>query len=155
MNPRIKILLIVFIFLSVTSYAQKKESTGYSNYFEYDQEYGLHKEKGDYTLTVEYDNDTLKWQADNNFSTNVCTVDQKTDKYIIAISKDSTSIFYSIADKQLFYLTQWETSYTAYGLGKGSLALRELVTHMIRLINNSKTEEDVIQFLIQQAEYDF
>ncbi|MEM9391584.1 MAG: hypothetical protein AAGA02_13990, partial [Bacteroidota bacterium] len=149
------ILFILCIFTSVTSYSQKKESTNYNSYFEYDQEYGLHREKGNYTLTVEYNNDTLRWQADKNFSTNVCMVEKKTDKYIIAQSEDDTKVFYSVTDKQLFYLTKWETSFTAYGLGKGSFTVRELVTHMMRLINTGNTEADVISFLSEQGEYDF
>ena len=155
MNFRVSISLALCFFISVANYAQEKESTYYNTYFEYDQEYGLHKEKGDFTLMVEYNNDMLRWRADKNFSDNVCVVDKKTKKYIIAKSEDATKIFYSIAEQLLFYLTIWETSFTAYGLGKGSFAVREVVGHMIRLINNGKTEADVMAFLSRQAEYDF
>ncbi|MEM9391960.1 MAG: hypothetical protein AAGA02_15890 [Bacteroidota bacterium] len=141
--------------MSTTCIAQNKQNVAYNAYFEYDQEYGLHKEKGDYILSVEYNQDTLKWQADKNFSANTCLIEKRTVKYIIALSEDSTKVFYNLADKQLFYLTKWENSFTAYGIGRGSFTVRELVTHMMRLINTGNTEADVISFLSKQGEYDF
>ena len=148
-------LLLIHLLISTTCIAQNKDNVAYNAYFEYDQEYELHKEKGEYILSVEYNKDTLKWQADKNFSTTTCVIEKITDKYIIALSEDSTKVFYNRADKQLFYLTKWETSFTAYGLGKGSFGIFELVTHKIRLINTGHSEVDVITFLSKQAEYDF
>lgn len=148
-------ILCITIFTVTPSLGQHNETINYKNYYEYDQVYGLHKEKGNYTLVVAYGDDTLKWQADKKFPANTCTIQKITDKYIVALSEDGTKVFYSRSDKRLFYMTRWETSLTAYGFGLGSLGIRESVSQMIRLINQDKSEEEVIAFLSRQAEYDF
>lgn len=147
---------IVFsIIISATAFGQNKIEIPYTYYYEYDQEYGLHYEKGDYLLTVQYTDDTLSWSADSTYQLDVCHIKKHTDKYIVAQSKDGTYVFYSITDKRLFYLIKWETTYTAYGVGAGSLALRETVGHMMHEIAEGGAIEDVIAFLSKQASYDF
>ncbi|MEM6737781.1 MAG: hypothetical protein AAGC64_12870 [Bacteroidota bacterium] len=137
------------------SYSQSQITIPYSTYYECDQEYGLYREKGEYVLTIEYDEDTLRWRADDAFQLDLCEIKKKTEKYIVGLSADGTRVFYEVADQRFFYLIRWEATYTAYGIGKGSLALRETVSHMIQIIESGGKEEDVLAFLIRQAAYDF
>lgn len=148
------VAFILFVF-SFYACGQDKVVIPYDSHLEYDQEYGLHQEDGDYKLIIEYSEDTLRWKSDEAIPPDICHIQKKTSKYIIGVSKDGTYVFYNIQDKRLFYLMKWETTYSTYGVGKGPFALRESVTQMMHVIQSGGNETDVIEFLTRQAEYDF
>ena len=152
----LKLLFLIFmIFCPLLGISQDRQEIAYKNYFEFDQEFGLHKERSDFILIVERAHDSIKWKDDKQFGFSSGVILTETKNYLTAQMEDGTNLFYLKADHQIYYLKKWETTYTAYGFGKGSLSLQESVTQMIRLIKSGKTEAEVIDFLSKQAEYDF
>ncbi|MEM6642822.1 MAG: hypothetical protein AAF616_07580 [Bacteroidota bacterium] len=137
------------------SEGQTLTEIAYSDYYEFDQEYGLHREKADYNLSIYSDEKTLVWKADDSFALDTCMVIKSTRKYVIAQSKDRTKIFYSIADQRIFYLRKWGSTWTVYGLGKGSFGVQELLTQIMHLLKKGGDEGEVMEFLAQQHQYDF
>jgi len=150
----------LLIFLLVTgqcyvSLAQDSIEIPYQVYYEYDQEYGIHREKVNDVLGLQFGNDTLKWRSDDALQYDFSVILRETEKYIVALSRDSTHVFYSKGDKRLFYLMKWETTYTAYGVGNGPFGLKEMVAHMMRVIKRGGNAQEVMMFLVRQEDYDF
>lgn len=148
-------LLLRASILALNGIAQDMIEIPYQEYFEYDQEYGLHREKGNFALSLSWDQDTLKWRSDDALQYDASIIQQETEKYIAALSMDSTYVFYSKNDERLYYLMKWETTYTAYGVGKGAFGLKEMVAHMMQVITNGGHAQDVMTFLREQEDYDF
>lgn len=144
-----------FLVAVFTSLSQQKLAIPYTHYYEYDQEYGLHREKGDFMLTVEYSEDTLRWRSDDLLQVETYPIKKKTGNYVLGQSESGKSIFFNIQDQRLFYITKWETTYSAFGVGKGAFGIRETVTHMMQVLNSGQDEAGVMEFLINQAAYDF
>ena len=152
----VKYCLVIIFFATFTlTYGQEKQVIPGKAFFEFDQVYGLDSDEGEYLLTTIYTSDTLKWRTSDALPMEICAIIKKTEEYIVALSEDGTHVFYAITDKRLFYLIEEQTRFIAYGIGEGSLALRETVTQMIDVLDNGGVETDVIDFLIKQAEYDF
>ncbi|MEM9325840.1 MAG: hypothetical protein AAGA85_09295 [Bacteroidota bacterium] len=147
-------LLLLLSLKMVSGAAQEAKQISYTQSFEYDQEYGLHREKGQFTLSLTYDGDSLRWQADQRLPEDHCRINERTDQYILATSADGTPVFYNVREQQLFYMMKWETTYTMYGVGAGPLGLRESVQLMMHVLEEG-TIADVTGFLKKQASYDF
>lgn len=152
---RFLLIVLTSIMVHLHGTAQQLIEIPYKDYYEYDQEYGLHREKEDYLLSLSYHGDTLKWRSDNAFQYDLSIIQEETERYIVGLSKDSTHVFYSKNDQRLYYLIKWETTYTAYGVGKGPFGLQEMVAHMIRVIKKGGGAQDVMAFLVKQEEFDF
>ncbi|MEM9895799.1 MAG: hypothetical protein AAF789_05475 [Bacteroidota bacterium] len=150
------VVLVISLILQVfQTQGQFRDSVVYSNYFEWDQGYGLHQEKGDFELTVELQGDSLLWSADARFPSNKSLVLSSDRNHIAAFSNDVEMVFYHKREQQLFYLIKWENTYTAYGVGKGELAIEEALERIILLLNKGTGLEGVAEFLERQAVYDF
>ena len=148
-------MFILFFFELNKGFSQSEFEVPYRKLVEFDQEYGLHIEKGDFLMKVAFDEDTLWWQSDKNLPMDASPILQQSDKYVMAQSNDGTYVFFDTKDKRLFYLIQWESFYTAFGIGTGSFALQEIVDHMMYRLINGQSKYDVMSFLIEQSSYEF
>ena len=148
-------MFILFFFEFNKGFSQSEFEVPYHRLVEFDQEYGLHIEKGDFLMKVAFDEDTLWWQSDKTLLMDASPILQQSDKYVMVQSSDGTYVFFDIREKRLFYLIQWESSHTAFGMGTGSFALQEIVDHMIYRLLNGQSKYDVMSFLIEQSSYEF
>ena len=148
-------MFILFFFEFNKGFPQSEFEVPYRKLVEFDQEYGLHIEKGDFLMKVAFDEDTLWWQSDKNLPMDASPILQQSDKYVMAQSNDGTYVFFDTREKRLFYLIQWESFHTAFGIGFGSFALQEIVDHMMYRLVNGQSKYDVMSFLIEQSSYEF
>lgn len=151
---RIKIL-IAGVLLSMSLIAQKTITTPMKIKYSCSQKYGLTPSEGDYNLIVNYTDQSITFKTRKDQPGEKYTVAKKTAKYVIGKNEAGNYMFYDINKKQLFYIDYFMSRYTTAGYGTDSADTKQKVLKMMEMLKSSKTQKDVISYLVKQSEYDF
>jgi hypothetical protein len=145
----------VFTLSSVMAFTQQTVKVDYLTRLNCSQKFGLTTYDGEFVMTIEYDNTTLKFNSREGQQMTVYSVAKKTDKYIIGKNDNGNYSFYDIKKKQFYYIDYFMSRYSTAGYGVGYSVVKQTVLKMMNSLKEGKTQKDVIQFLVEQAEYDF
>jgi len=148
-------ILITGILLSFTVMAQKVVTTPMKIKYSCSQKYGLTPVEEDYNLIVNYTDQSITFKTRKEQQAAKYNVAKKTSKYIIGKNEDGNYMFYDINKKQLFYIDYFMSRYTTSGYGTDSADTKQKVLKMMEMLKSSKTQKDVIAYLVKQSEYDF
>lgn len=116
---------------------------------------GLTETKSDYVLTVSYDSENLKFNTAEKQQMVSYSVSKKTEKYVIGKNTEGNYSFYDIKKKQFYNIDYFMSRYMTAGYGSNSTEIKQTVLKMMEMLKNGKSQKDVIQYLIDQTEYDF
>ncbi|HRB71174.1 hypothetical protein [Flavobacterium sp. WV_118_3] len=122
------------------------------------QKHGMTEIPRDYTLTVVYDKENLKFTTYNNPSLkgmNNYRITKKTDKYVVGSNEEGNYAFFDIKKKQLYNIDYFMSRYITAGYGAETSEIKQNVLKMMDILKNGSSQKDVIQHLIKQSEYDF
>lgn len=155
MKMRKLIMVLAMVLLSAVAFAQEEVKADYFAKFICSQKYGLDVYDGSYKMTVIFDDETLKFSSEEGRKMDEYDVAKKTDKYVIGKNEGGNYSFYDIANKDFYYMDYFMSRYSTAGYGAGSSTIKQTVLKMMELLKEGKTQKDVIQYLIEQAEYDF
>lgn len=148
------LLLIVTTF----SFSQTTVTSKCTTDFSCSQKYGITATEREYTLTVVYDKDNLKFTTGNAiiFSPlNTFSITKKTAKYIVGTNEEGNYGFFDIRRKQFYNIDYYMSRYLTMGYGSMTTEVKETVLKMMEILKKAGSQKDVIQELIKQAEYDF
>lgn len=148
-------VLSLLMFLSVgILFGQTTKSTPFSAKVNFSQKHGISIIKGEFVLVVEYDADNVKYKTRAESSMSSFSLSKKTDKYVIGVN-GGNYCFYDIVKEQFYYIDYFMSRYLLSGSGKGYSEVKQTVINMMDMLNDGKTQKDVISHLIKQTEYDF
>ncbi|KIX21581.1 hypothetical protein SY27_07740 [Flavobacterium sp. 316] len=140
------------------SFSQTTITSKCTTDFSCSQKYGITTTEREYTLTVVYDKDSLKFTTGNGtiFSPlNTFSITKKTDKYIVGTNSDGNYGFFDIGRKQFYNIDYYMSRYLTMGYGSKTTEVKETVLKMMEILKKVGSQRDVVQELIKQAEYDF
>lgn len=149
------IMILAMTLLSIVTFAQQTIKTEYKAKLTCSQKFGLSTNDGDFVMTVEYDDEILKFNSEEGQTMTSYTVAKKTDKYIIGKDQSGNYSFFDLKKKQFYYMDYFMSRYSTAGYGAGYSVVKQTVLKMMDLLKEGKTQKDVIQHLVKQAEYDF
>ncbi len=112
----------------------------------------------DYTLTVLYDKENLKFTTRDNPTLkgmNNYIITKKTNKYVIGSDQEGNYAFFDIKKKQFYYIDYFMSRYITAGYGAETSVIKQNVLKMMDILKDSSSQKDAIQHLIKQVEYDF
>ncbi|WP_026704427.1 hypothetical protein [Flavobacterium soli] len=155
-----KKLLFTYLLLAFTafSFSQTTITSKCTIDFSCSQKYGITATEREYTLTVVYDKDNLKFKTANGkiFSDlNTFTITKKTDKYIVGTNSDGNYGFFDLKKKHFYNIDYYMSRYLTMGYGSKTTEVKETVLKMMEILKKGGNQKDVVQELIRQAEYDF
>jgi hypothetical protein len=150
-----KILLFLSIILFNFSFSQKTEKIKSEVKYSCSQKYGLTETITNYTLTVVYDSENISFNTVENQSMNSFSISKKTEKFIIGSNKEGNYSFFNITSKQFYYIDYYMNRYMTAGYGANNNELKQTVSKMMAMLKDGKSQKDVIQYLVDQTNYDF
>lgn len=136
-------------------FAQKTVTAEYTAKLTCSQKYGFDTRKGNFLLTVVYDETNLKFNSDKGQTMTEYSVAKKTDKYVIGKDQSGNYSFFNIEKKQFYYIDYFMSRYLTAGYGASYSDVKQTVLKMMEMLKEGKTQKDVIQHLIDQTSYDF
>ncbi|GEM_PF-1639628 len=122
------------------------------------QKNGITEMPRDYTLTVLYDKENLKFTTRDNPTLkgmNNYIITKKTNKYVIGSDQEGNYAFFDIKKKQFYYIDYFMSRYITAGYGAETSVIKQNVLKMMDILKDSSSQKDAIQHLIKQVEYDF
>ena len=122
------------------------------------QKFGVTVYDREYLLTVIFDNKEIKFSTKDNpieKAMNIYTITKKTEKYIVASSKEGNYAFFNIKKKQFYNIDYYMNRFLTAAYGAETTEIQKNAEKMMELLKSGSTQKDVIQDLIKQAEYDF
>ncbi|UUC44583.1 hypothetical protein [Flavobacterium cerinum] len=119
------------------------------------QKFGITEIPRDYTLTVIFDKENLKFTTRDNpilKGMNNYVVTKRTDKYVIGSNVEGNFAFFDIKKKQFYYIDYFMSRYITAGYGAETSEIKQNVLKIMDILNDSSSQKDAIQYLIKQAE---
>lgn len=150
--------LILLLSICITSNlltAQKVDEIESEVKYNCSQKYGLTESDDAYILKVSYDSENLMFSTSEKQKMFGYSVTKKTDKYIIGKNTQGYYSFYDLTKKQFYYIDYYMKRYMTAGYGSQSSEIKQTTLKMMGMLKNQKSQKDVIQYLIEQTEYDF
>lgn len=152
------LLSCIFLIVASASFSQTKVISKCTADISCSQKNGMTITEKEYTLTVVYNKDTLKFTTRNgiNFpALNTYSITKKTEKYVVGINSEGNYGFFDIKRKQFYNIDYFMSRYLTAGYGSQTIEVKEMVSKMMDILKGSGSQKDVVQELIKQAEYDF
>lgn len=150
-----KILLALMLILSINVWGQNKIISESATKISYSQKHGLDVYNDDYKLTVIYDSKKLSFNTRDNQKMEEYLITKSTPKFIIGKNTSGNYCFFDINRKTIIYIDYFMSRYIISAIGSGYSENKQIIIKMMSLINEGKTQKDIIQHLINQIEMDF
>lgn len=117
-----KKLLLIYLLLAITdlSFSQTTITSKCKTDFSCSQKYGITATEREYTLTVVYDKDNLKFTTGNAITFSPLTtfsITKKPDKYIVGTNSENNYGFFDIRRKQFYNIDYYLSRYLTMGYG--------------------------------------
>jgi hypothetical protein len=149
------LLLTWCIFIYSSSFSQNTTTIRYSANYSCSQKFGMTPSTGDFLMTVEYDDDNLRFNSDSARTMSSFHTVKTTENYVIGKTGGGNYAFYDIKSKQFYFIDYFMSRYMTSGYGKEHSTVKSTTLKMMEMLKEGSTQKDVIQFLCKQADYDF
>lgn len=93
-------IIATILFIGNLTFAQTKITASGTEYYSCSQKNGMTSVPGNYTLTVEYDDNQLGFNTNGGERMTSYSTVKKTDKYVIGQNEEGNYAFFDIAKKQ-------------------------------------------------------
>ena len=146
------------LIVASASFSQTTVTSKCAADFSCSQKNGMTITEREYTLTVVYNKDTLKFTTRNGITfpaLNTYSITKKTDKYVVGTNSEGNYGFLDIKRKQFYNIDYYMSRYITAGYGSQTTEVKEMVLKMMDILKEGGSQKDVVQELIKQAEYDF
>jgi len=136
-------------------YCQVTVTVEYKTKFVCNKKFGLDIKDGNFLMTVIYDDKNLKFNSYTGQKMSEFTIIKITEKYIIGKDENGNFSFFNINEKQFYYIDFYMNSYITAGHGASYSEIKQTVLYMSKMLDEGKSQKEVIQYLIEQSTYEY
>jgi len=149
-------LIAVFSFILTFSFAYTQQKIEIQSQASIDisQKHGRTISDKPYTLEIFIQNDTFSYRTRTNQDLSRSIIKKRTEKYFVSENSYGYS-FFDVINERLFTIMYFNSRYFVSAYGKGYSAMKETSNKMMEMLKNGKSQRDVVNYLVEQAEYDF